>query len=153
MRKSLILICVLAMSCVSWAQNSRSSWANVTSLQAGQKIQIVKMNSARHSGTFVKASDTAISYTNAAGEQTIQRPDIRTVKLSKNRHHLRNTLIGAAVGAGAGAAIVAGLWEDRGFVGGKGTGAAVGAALGFIVGAVVGVLVPSHSTIYSAKAH
>ncbi|MGA8270409.1 MAG: hypothetical protein WB919_02550 [Candidatus Sulfotelmatobacter sp.] len=153
MRKFLFLIFIFGMSCAAWAQNSRSSWANISALRAGQKIQIIEINAAKHSGTFVKFSETSVSYRDASGEQTIQKPDVHKVRLLKNGHHLRNTLIGGAVGAGAGAAIVAGAWENGGFVGGKGTGAAVGAGLGFVVGAVVGVLVPSHSTIYDAKAH
>jgi hypothetical protein len=153
MRKFLFVICALAMPCASWAQNSRSSWANLSALQAGQGIQIVQMNSKKHSGSFVSASDTAISYRDAGGEQTIQKPDVRTVKLSKNTHRLRNTLIGGAVGAGVGAASVAGVWENSGFVGGKGTGAAIGAGLGFLVGAAVGALIPTHSTIYNAAVH
>jgi len=108
------------------------------------------MNSRKHSGTFIIASDTAISYRDAGGEQTIEKPDIRTVKLSKNTHRLRNTLIG---GAGVGAASVAGVWENSGFVGGKGTGASIGAGLGFLVGAGVGVRIPTHCTIYNAALH
>lgn len=153
MRKFLFLMIVLAVPCSSWAQNSRSSWANLSGLQGGQGIQIVETNSTKHSGTFVNASDTALSYRDAGGEQTIRKPNIRTVKLSRNTHRLRNTLIGGAVGAGVGAASVAGVWENSGFVGGKGTGAAIGAGLGFLAGAIVGVLIPSHSTIYNAGDH
>ena len=43
MRKSLFLICVLGLPCVSWAQTNRASWANLSALRAGQKIQIVEM--------------------------------------------------------------------------------------------------------------
>ena len=67
-------------------------------------------------------------------------------------HRLRNTLIGGVVGAGAGAGLLAAAWENKGFVGDKGTGAAVGAGIGGVVGLVIGVLSPSNSTIYSVKA-
>ena len=151
MRKGLFLICVLGLSCVSWAQTNRASWANLTVLHAGQKIQIVDMNSKKHSGTFVSVSDTAISYQEAASEQTIQKQDIRSVKLMENKHRLRNTLIGGAVGAGAGAGIGAASWENHGFLGSKGVGAAVGAVIGLVGGVVVGVLLPSHKMIYSVS--
>ncbi len=153
MRKGLFLICVLGLSCVAWARSNRTSWANLSVLQAGQKIQIVDMNSKEHSGVFVRFSDTAISFQEAAGEQTIQKQDVRSVKLMKNQHRLRNTLIGGAVGAGAGAGIVAGAWENHGFLGGKGVGAEVGAAIGFLGGAVVGALLPSHEMIYRVNSH
>ena len=154
-RWSRILIgtCVLGLPCVSWAQTNRASWANLSVLQAGQKIQIVDMNSKKHSGTFVNVSDTAVSYHEAAGEQTIQKQDVRSVKLMENKHRLRNTLIGGAVGAGAGTGIGAASWENDGFLGGKGVGAEVGAVFGFVGGAIVGALLPSHKMIYSVNSH
>src|SRR6266436_5945634 len=85
MRKSLLLICVLGLSCVSWAQTNRASWSNLSGLQAGQKIQIVDMNSKKHSGAFVSVSGTALSYQDSPGEQTIQKQDVRSVKLMKNK--------------------------------------------------------------------
>ena len=153
MRKGLFLICILELSCASWAQTNRASWTNLSVLQAGQKIQIVDMNSKKHSGTFVNVSDTAVSYQEAASQQTIQKQDIRSVKFMENKHHLRNTLIGGAVGAGAGAGIGAASWENHGFLGSKGVGAEVGAVIGFVGGAIVGALLPSHKMIYSVDSH
>jgi len=153
MRRNLFLICILGLPCVSWAQTNRASWANLSALQAGQKIQIVEMNSKKHSGTFLNVSDTAISYQETAGAHTIQKQDVNSVKLMENNHRLRNTIIGGAVGAGAGAGITAGTWENHGFTGGKGTGAAVGAVIGFVAGAVVGALLPSHKIIYSVNSY
>jgi hypothetical protein len=111
------------------------------------------MNSKKVSGTFMNASDAEISLQAQSGPQTVQRQDVRTVKLMKHANHLRNTLIGAGVGAAAGAGIVAGTWENRGFLGGKGVGAAVGAVIGGIGGAVVGAVWPDNKTIYRAAAH
>jgi hypothetical protein len=153
MRKSSFLICVLGLSCVSWAQGNRASWADLSGLRAGQKIQIVDMNSKKHSGTFVNVSDTAISYQEAAGEQTIQKQDVRSVKLMQDKHRLRNALIGGAVGAGAGAGISAASWENHGYLGGRGVGAEVGAVIGFVGGAFVGVSLPSHKMNYSVNSH
>jgi len=155
MRKSLLLICVLELSCVSWAQTNRASWANLTGLQAGQKIEIVDLNSKKHFGTFVNVTDTVISYQDGAGERTIPKEDVRSVKLMKNKHRLRNTLIGGAVGAGAGAGIGAATNHPCSSQGlcihpiGKGGTAGIGAVVGFLGGAVVGVLLPSHEMIYS----
>jgi len=153
MRKSSFLICVLGLSCVSSAQGNRASWADLSGLRAGQKIQIVDINSKKHSGTFVNVSDTAIWYQEAAGEQTIQKQDVRSVKLMQDKHRFRNTLIGGAVGAGAGAGIGAASWENHGYLGGRGVGAEVGAVIGFVGGAFVGVSLPSHRMIYSVNSH
>jgi hypothetical protein len=163
MPKLLFLICVLGMPCASWAQTDRASWANLSALLVGQKIQVVEMNAKKHPGTFVHVSDTAISYQGTAGEQTIQKQDVRSVKLIKNKHRLRNTLIGLGVGGGVGAGIGAATFHScssQNFciqpVGqGEQTGiaAVIGFAGGAAVGAVIGVLSPSHSTIYSVKTH
>jgi hypothetical protein len=121
-------------------------------LQAGEKIQVVEMNSEKVSGTFVNVSDAAISLQEEAGSQTIQRQDVRSVKLMKAQHRLRNPLIGAGVGAGAVAGIAAASWENHGYIGGKGTGAGLGLAIGLVGGAIVGTLLPSHKTIYRESA-
>ena len=144
MRKLWILACLLGMPCAVSAQ-----WGNLATLQAGQKIQVVQ-TSRKDSGTFLRVSDQEISLQGKSGEQTIQRQDVRSVKLMANNHRLRNTLIGSVVGAGVGAGISAAAWEPRGFVGGRGTGAAVGAVMGAAGGAIVGAVWPSHETIYRA---
>jgi hypothetical protein len=146
MRKLWILACALALPCVASAQ-----WDNINKLQAGQKIQVVEVNSKKDSGTFLSVSDQTISLQGKSGQQTIQRQDVASVKLMENKHRLRNALIGGAVGAGAGAGISAAAWEPRGFAGGRGTGAAFGAAVGFVGGAVVGAIWPSHELIYRTK--
>ena len=159
MRKDLLLICILGLPCVSWTQTNRASWANLSVLQVGQNIQIVDMNSKKHSGTFVNVSDTAISYQEAVGEQTIQKQDVRSVKLMENKHRLRNSLIGGAVGAGAGAGIGAAVDHPCSSQGlcihplGRGEAAGIGALVGFAGGAVVGALLPSHKMIYSVNSH
>jgi hypothetical protein len=153
MRKTLLLLCVLAIPAASFAQTNEASWAKLTRLQVGQKIQVVETSSKKHSGTFVSVSDSTISLKDAAGDETIQKQGVRSVKLMKSNRRLRNTLIGAGVGAGAGAGLTAAAWESRGWFGGKADGAAVGAVIGGLIGAILGVAAPSHDTIYSASSH
>jgi hypothetical protein len=150
MRKILFLICVLGTSCTSWAQSDPASWGNLNTLQAGEQIQVLEMNSKKVSGTFVNVSGAAISVQEGAGSQTIQRQDVRSVKLMKNKHRLRNALIGAGIGAGAGAVLGAATADD--FLG-RGLGAAIGAVVALLPGAVVGALAPSHETIYRVSSH
>jgi hypothetical protein len=147
MRK-LWILCILGWPCVASAGSNQATWENLSTLQAGQRIQVVEMNSKKESGTFLRVSDTTISLEEHGGEQTIPRQDVRSVKLKENKHRLRNTLIGAGVGAGAGAGISAAVWEPHGYAGGRGTGAAFGAVIGVVGGAVVGALWPSHKMIY-----
>jgi hypothetical protein len=158
-RKIFLLLLVLGLSCAAFAQTDRASWANLSGLRPGQKIQVVGMPSKKHSGNFVSVSDTAISYRETTGEHSIPRPDVLSVKLMENKHRLRNTIIVAGVGAGVGAAIGAALHKpcpSQSFcldIGGAALPAGVGAVLGGVGGAVVGVLLPSHSTIYHVSSH
>jgi hypothetical protein len=162
-RKTSFLICVLSTSFASGAQTDQASWANLNALQAGQKLQIVDMNSKKHSGTFVNVSDIAISYQGTAGEQTIQKQDVRSVKLMESKHRVRNTLVGMGVGGGVGAGIGAATFhscssqrfciQPVGKGGQTGIVAVIGFAGGAAVGAVVEALLPGHSTIYRVNPH
>ena len=148
------LIFLSAAPCALLAQANQASWSNLSVLRPGQRIQVVGMTSKKHSGKFVSISDTAISYRETNGEQSIPKQDVLSVKLMEHKHRLRNTLIVAGVGAGVGAGIGAALnkpCSSQSFcldIGGAALPAGVGAVLGGVGGAVVGILLPSHSTIY-----
>jgi len=137
------------MPCVASAQSNRA-WENLSTLQAGEKIQVVETNSKKESGTFVSVSDTAISLQEKAGAQTIERKNVRSVKLMKHAHRLRNTLIGAGVGFGAGLGI--GVARESSDVLSHAENRLLGGGIGLVGGAVVGALLPSHETVYRAKA-
>lgn len=168
MRNIFFLVCVLAIHFVALAQKRESSWETLSGLQAGQKIQVVDSSSKKHSGTFLSVSDTAISLRANSGEQSIEKQDVRIVRLMAAKGRARNTLVGGAIGGaiGAGVGAIIGAATHKGCapgvfvcldVLGTGGSAGLGAAAGFLggttVGAVVGALVPSHAIIYDARAH
>lgn len=156
MRKIFLLLFVLGLSCAAFAQTDRASWANLSGLRPGQKIQVVGMTSKKLSGNFVSISDTAITYREMTGEQSIPKQDVLSVRLMENKHRLRNALIGAAVGAGAGAGIGAASTDRPGSIltdVSRAKGAGVGAVFGLIGGATLGALLPSRSTIYRVSSH
>ena len=153
MRNTLAMVLLLGISCASIAQSSQASWAQLSGLKPGQKIQIAEIRGKKHSGTFENFSDSSISIREASGETSVQKQDVRSVKLLQNNHRLRHTLIGLGIGAGAGAGIGAGTWESHGFLGGKGTGAAVCAVIGGLAGTAVGALLPTHDAVYQASPH
>jgi hypothetical protein len=166
MRRILFLICILGLPSALRAQTNQA-WANLSGLNAGWKIQIVEMNSKKHSGTFLSVSDAAISWQGTTGEQTIPKQDVRSVKLLENKHRRRNTFIGAAVGGGVGAGVGAGIGaatfhscssqpfciQPVGEGGQAGIAAVFGLVGGAAIGALTGYLVPSHKVIYSATSH
>jgi hypothetical protein len=150
-----IFLCLLGLPAIARAQTNQSSWENLSTLQAGQKIQVAGMKSKTVSGTFESFSDAVISLQTQTGQQTIQRMDVRSVKLMENHHRVRNALIGGAVGAGAGAGIGAATYKSCSPSStfciqpvGKGAQAGIGALAGLAVGAAIGALWPSHKTIY-----
>jgi hypothetical protein len=160
MRNLLLFFCVLALPCVSSAQSSQSSWENLNTLRPGQKIEVVETNLKKDTGTFAAVSDDAIRINESGAEQSIPRGSVMRVTLRQNKHRLRNTLIGAAIGAGAGAVIAAASYHtcspSQAFCInpiGKGGVAGIGAVIGLAGGAAVGAVIPSHPTIYRASAH
>ena len=159
MRNLWIFVCFLGIPSTAISQTSQQSWESLSTLQPGQKVQVVEMGSKTESGTFLSFSSTAISLQESAGAQVVQRQDVRSIKFMEHSHRLRNTLIAAGVGAGVGAVIgaatnlhpcgtaspsclpILSTPESAGIV----------AVVGFVGGAVVGLLLPSHKTIYNAK--
>ena len=105
MRTLLFLICILGISCVSLAQSKPAVWEILNKLHHGDNIQVLEMNKTKITGAFSNVSDAAISLQGSGSPQTIQRQEVRSVKLMKNKHRLRNTPIVAGVGAGVGAGI------------------------------------------------
>ncbi len=157
MRKLLFAICVFGVSATLQAQGQ--SWENLTKLHTGDKIQVLELNSTKVSGKFVSVSDGSISL-EADGTQNIQKQDVKSVKLMRNKHRLRNTLIVAGVGAGVGAGIGAAAHhscpstEEFCFdIGGRTFPAAIGATIGLIGGGVIGAFLPSHETVYTVNPH
>jgi hypothetical protein len=154
MRKLLVLICLLAMPGASWAQSNPASWDNLKALQAGEKIRVAQTNSKTVSGPLVSVSDAAISVEGEGGPQTVQRHDVRSVKLAKHGHRLRNALIGGGIGAGSAAILGAAIdppcknADEFCFGPTQGQNAGIFAVLGFVIGGVIGALIPSHATIY-----
>jgi hypothetical protein len=153
MRSTLLMVCLLGTSFCAVAQNAQSSWTSLSRLSPGQKIRIVESDSKKHTGAFENISDTAITLRDANGEASIPRQDVRSVKLMRSDRRLRNTLLGLAIGAGAGAGITAAAWESHGFLGGRGDGALVGAAIGGVAGLAIGVSLPTGKTIYVVPSH
>jgi hypothetical protein len=160
MQKSWFLLCILTVSCTAPIHGQQASWQNLNTLRPGEQIQVREIKAAKITGAFINFTDATISLQAESGPQTIQRPDVRSVKRMRNRHRLRNTLILAGVGAGVGAGIGAAAHHScpstQTFcldIGGRSLPAGIGAVVGLLGGATIGVLIPTHETIYSVNSH
>jgi hypothetical protein len=137
---------------VGFARQGEENWENLKQLQVGQKIEVVDMTMKSLTGTFVSFSDEGISLRHRGGDVAVQRPDVLRVTLQGHTKRIRNVLIGAAIGAGAGAAFA--HWLGAGECPGSQncttvTSASIGVSTG--IGAGVGALFPGYQTIYRAK--
>jgi hypothetical protein len=156
-RTTIVLICILAITCAARAQNKASSWDHLNTLQPGEKIQISAMSWKKVNGDFVSVSEAAITVQTKEGSRSIQRQDVRRVKRMKSQHRLRNAWIGAGLGAGVGAGIGAATYNSQSCASkafclnivGRGGAAGIGGVIGLLGGGLVGALSPSHETLYS----
>ena len=107
-----VMLGLLAACLIPWAacgQDSKGrlrNWDNLKSLTPGQVIRVVTKDVNSYQGEFRSLNDDGITLRQKAGEQTLARKDILRVS-QKNGHKpsVRNALIGAAIGAGAGLGI------------------------------------------------
>jgi hypothetical protein len=163
MRNLGILLCILGIPSLLSARVNAATWENLSALEPGQTIKIVGTTSKAHRGTFLSVSPTAISLEEKDGQHTIERQDVKVVELPRRGRRLRNTLIGGAVGIGAGAGIGAAVYRkctpppgDNLFGCldfGRSTNAAIGAVIGLAGGLVVGAVLPTSKILYRAPAH
>jgi hypothetical protein len=148
MRFVSIALLFLALSSLSAAQ---ASWKTLNAIEVGQKIQVIEMNSKKHSGTFLSLSDSAITFQEGASERSVQKQDVRSVKLRTQRR-FRNALIGAGVGGGIGGALGAAAAGDGGFVS-RPAAAAVMGTMFAVIGASIGAVLPTRNTVYKEVSH
>lgn len=160
MRKLALTAMLLGMPVLSVAQAPRSSWTELNTLHAGQKIEVVETSLKKHKGAFSTATDEVLQLREGRDDVGIKREDVMRVTLLDQSHRLRNALLVGVGGAGGGAGIAAAASRCSTTSGGfnlcgigRGAVVAVGAAVGLVGGAGVGAAIPSHPTIYRIERH
>jgi hypothetical protein len=123
-----------------------ADWANLNQLVPGSEIRITLAAGKTLRGFVQRVTPESLSINATTSQETIPRQDIRRVALKKLGHRGRNTLIGLAVGAGAGLAVGAGLDSQAShdafnFL--PNAGKAVLTPLGALIGTVIGVALPT----------
>jgi hypothetical protein len=130
---------------------ARAEWAEVRSVAPDHKIEVALRTGAPARGLFVSADDLAIVVREKSGERSIARGDIRTVRVADSSRRTRNTILGAAIGAGAGLAIGFAVCPGCANEGSAGKFTGPGAAAGAGAGALAGLLPVPYRTIYKAN--
>ncbi len=103
---SLFLVTTIFSISLPAQELGEHSWENLQQLRVGQKIEIVDTNLKKLKGAFLSFSEEAISLRVKKQEVGVQREEVFRVSLRKKSKRLRNALIGLAIGAGAGVAVV-----------------------------------------------
>ena len=121
------------------------SWENLKQLRVGQRVEVMLTSLKSMQGTWVDFSDDMISLKVDDQVATVQRPNVARVSLRENPRRLRNTLLGLALGGGAG------LVASAAF-GSKSEGALRRIApVCAGAGAGLGAAFPSYQTIYRVQ--
>ena len=156
MRKLALIAISLGMPGLSRAQTSRSSWAELSTLHAGQRVEIVETNLKKHKGTFSTVTDEAIQLREGGSDVGINKENVMRVTLLDKSQRLRNAFLLGALGAGAGAGIgaAASRCTRNSFTGCyRDIAIGFGAVAGLAGGAGIGAAIPSHPTVYRIEHH
>jgi hypothetical protein len=141
---------IVTFLCASADIEGQTSWAILGSVRVGQKIQVVEMNNKKHTGNFLSTTDSAITFTEGKSERSLQKVDVRSVKL-RGQRRMRNVLIGLGAGAGSMALIGGVACAPEGSDWGWAC-AAAGGLLGAAVGMPIGALIPTgDAVVYIAE--
>lgn len=79
-----------------------ANWGNLSKLASGAQTRVVLMSGKSYTGKFQSLTDEVIVVELSHGERAFERQNVLRILTKDKSHRLRNTLIGAAVGAGAG---------------------------------------------------
>jgi hypothetical protein len=130
----------------------QKNWGNLVNLAHGDEIRIVAHGGPQR-GTFQSVTDDAITVHFATGDQTFARQRVDRVLVKRDGRRGKHTLIGLAIGTGAGFALGAAADHPNNrhqFDPLPNAGKAVGTTIGALVGTGIGALFPASGwmTIY-----
>ena len=104
-RVAVLLAVVLVLWVPLQAQTPINDWSRISSVASGSKLKIKLKSGKTVEGSLNSVSDSSISLATKNTTQDIKRDDVQTVHRVVKKSALTATMIGMAVGAGAGAAL------------------------------------------------
>src|SRR5262245_19785311 len=97
---------LLAVTVAAANGAERRDWNAVTQAPRGAQVEVIHSGLKRARGVLVEATAESITVQAEAGPTSIARADVSRVSILK-RLRMNRTLVGAAIGAGVGAAAMA----------------------------------------------
>jgi len=151
LRRTLSILFLFSFGVPLAAQSTAiRSWDAVRALKPGEQVQIRDAEGNRHHGTLTSVTADAITLQTRRGPLSIDASRVHTVQVPSSSRRLRNVVIGAAIGLGAGVAIDQSVGTYLRNESGFGPGArAVTYVAPIAVGGGLGAL-PAYRTIYRA---
>ena len=140
---------LLLVAVFGWAKSSQDNWDSLKELRPGQKIEVVDSNMKTLNGTFVSASDEAISLRTRKGEESVSRAHVVRISVRDNSHRARNMLLASGVLGGIAVAATAVPLIANSNEGNSCAACVVAIAAGFGGGAALGAI-PGSRTVYRA---
>jgi hypothetical protein len=121
-----------------------ANWTTLNQLVTGVEIRVTLTTGKTLRGFVQRVTPESVAINATTSQETLSRQDIRRVAVKRPGHRGRNTVIGLAIGTGAGLAAGAGVDAKSGpgrmF---PDSGKAVFSPLGALIGTVVGVALPT----------
>jgi len=154
---SLALAASLLLPSVTLAQGTAApnhEWSGLKTVTVGSKLVTKLRNGKTVEGKLTGVSDTALSLTVKGKPTDLNRDDIQSVYQTNRKSAKKATLIGMAVGGGAGAAIGAAGSNNDAFVSHSAVTAGfaiLGAGAGAVAGYFIGRSGRKRVLIYEAK--
>lgn len=130
----------------SCAQN----WDSLRGLKSGDAVVVTERTGREVKGSFRAVSADAIQVETSGGEVSVERPQVRKVKMKSASRRARNVAIGAAAGIAIGVTVDQTLGTRLRNEGNESGRAAMYAApIGLLAG--VPALLPAYVTVYQVK--
>lgn len=133
-----------------------NAWLSVRQLKPGRPVEVVDRKGVKIKGALANVADDSISVTAKKRTSVIARSEVVQVKVRSGRHRMY-TLIGLAIGAGAGVGLGAAGGQSLADASGgdfanlKAPITAGGGAIGGLIGALIGSAAGNHvTTVYRA---
>src|SRR5665811_2265052 len=108
-----LLAAVLAATAAAQQAKPIANWVNLNQLVAGSEVRVTLATGKTMRGFVQRVTPESLAINATTSQETLSRQDIERVALKRPGHRGRNTLIGLAIGTGAGLAVGAGVDSQR----------------------------------------